>query len=82
MKKKVKNKKLGDEPIGKLTRVYDFLPSPEELASSERMLKITITLDESTVEFFKDQADVHNAKYQKMMREVLKAYAKKFKKSA
>ena len=84
MKKKTKKSRLvhSDEPIGKLTSVTDFLPSPEELVASEKMVKITIVLDEPTVEFFKSEADKQNAKYQKMMREVLKRYAKKFSRSA
>ena len=80
MKKKIKTKIKHDEdmPIGKLTRVKDFLPSPEELVISEKKLKITIELDEKTVNFFKNFAEKHDAKYQRMMREVLASYAKKY----
>ncbi len=75
MKKKTK---FGDEPIGKLTRVDDFLPPPNELISSGKMVKITITLDEDTLIFFKNEAEKLDAKYQRMMREVLSKYARKY----
>ncbi len=80
MKKKIK-RQLGDEPIGRLTTIPDFLPPPDELVASSKSLKITITLDEATVNFFKDVAEKNDAKYQRMMREVLQGYAKKFRKA-
>jgi predicted DNA binding CopG/RHH family protein len=79
MKKKAKMSKHGnDMPIGKLTRIKDFLPPPEELFFTDKKLKITIELDEKTVNFFKNYAEKHDAKYQRMMREVLKTYANKY----
>ena len=79
MKKKTKMSKHDDDmPIGKLTRVKDFLPPPEELVLADKKLKITIELDEKTVNFFKKYAEKHDAKYQRMMREVLKTYAQKY----
>jgi hypothetical protein len=79
MKKKTKMSKHNDDmPIGKLTRVRDFLPPPEQLVLADKKLKITIELDEKTVNFFKDYAEKHDAKYQRMMREVLKTYAQKY----
>lgn len=38
MKKKIN---YSDMPIGKLTRVKDFLPPPSELAKTEKTEKIT-----------------------------------------
>ncbi len=67
-----------DAPIGKLTRIKDFLPPPEELVFPKRTVKITISLDKSTVEFFKYQAKHHHLKYQKMIREVLDRYASRY----
>ena len=73
------NKKiLKDEPIGSLRRIADFLPSPEELFPKMEMKKITIEVDLETVDFFKLKAKKAGTKYQKMMREVLKIYAKKY----
>lgn len=79
MKKKIKNvDDLGDMPIGKMTRVFDFLPPPEELIAAERMVKVTLSLDQSCLEFFKAKANKLGAKYQKMMREVLRGYAQRY----
>jgi predicted DNA binding CopG/RHH family protein len=79
MKKKTKNKKINDDrPVGKLTRVPDFLPAPEELMPPENVTKITITIDVDTIEFFKKVAKKNGTKYQRMMREVLKGYARRF----
>ena len=64
-------------PIGRVTQVPDFLPSPAELAAAEESVKITILLKRSSVEFFKKAAAKHHTKYQKMMREVLDLYALK-----
>ena len=41
-------------PVGKLTRIDDRLPPPEELMASERTVKITLRLSESSIRFFKD----------------------------
>lgn len=66
-------------PVGKLTRVKDFLPPPHELIMPEETLKVTIALNKSTVEFFKKQASRHHTKYQKMIREVLDRYTSQYK---
>jgi len=63
-----------DMPAGKLQRVKDFLPAPHELAAAEPTVKITITLNKSSVEFFKQEANKNRTKYQKMIREVLDHY--------
>ena len=68
----------GDEPIGNLKRVADFLPPPSELLPQEEALKITLSIDSETVDFFKKVAKKNGTKYQRMMREVLKGYAKKY----
>lgn len=71
MKKKVNL----DMPIGKITRVNDFLPPPSELVVPENTVKITISLKKISVDFFKRQARLHHTKYQKMIRELLDRYA-------
>jgi len=66
-------------PIGDLKRVVDFLPPPEELLPKSEMERVTIDIEKETVEFFKRKAkQVPGGKYQRMMREVLKGYAKKY----
>ena len=67
-----------DMPMGKLVRVKDFLPPPHELVFPERTVKVTISLNQSSVEFFKRQARKHRAKYQKMIRELLDYYASNY----
>lgn len=82
MKKKSKNvDKFGDMPVGNLTRVPDFLPPPEELIAADTMVKVTLSIDRSSLEFFKAMANKLGAKYQKMMREVLRGYAQQYSES-
>ncbi len=76
MKKKIS--KYIDEPVGALKRVTDFLPPPHKLFPAEQKVKITLTLDKKTVSFFKTSAHQLGAKYQRLMREVLKKYSQQF----
>lgn len=78
----MKKSKMDDKPFGKLKRVADFLPAPDKLIQKEPVTKITLAVDDETVEFFKVTAKTLGTKYQKMMREVLKTYAGRFKKSS
>lgn len=77
MKRKTK-KISADEPKGSLTPISDFLPSPEELLPSEETIKITLAVDANTLKFFRKYADKAGLKYQRLMREVLKGYAKRY----
>ena len=67
-----------DMPIGKLTRVRDFLPPPEELVFPSDTVKVTIVLKRSSVNFFKQKAEKHHTKYQRMIRELLDRYAMQY----
>jgi predicted DNA binding CopG/RHH family protein len=58
----------------------DFLPSPDELIRKEPKVKITITLNTGSVDFFKRYAQKNNVKYQTMINEVLDKYVQKYKK--
>jgi len=78
MKKRTSKALHQDEPIGKLTQVNDFLPPPEKLLPKDHTIKVTVALDEQTVKFFKSAAQKMGLKYQRMIREVLKGYAKKY----
>lgn len=80
MKKRPKNKIRGDQPVGPLKSVADFLPPPEQLVPVDDMVKITISLDASSLAFFKSMATKIGAKYQRMMREVLRNYARHYAK--
>ena len=77
MKKKIET----DKPVGKLTRIPDFLPPPSELAPKEETVKVTLSVDKGTLIFFRSAAKDTGTKYQRMMREVLKGYASKYKKT-
>lgn len=67
--------KYTDEPLGEIKIVPDFLPSPEELAFREESVKVTITLSKKSIDFFKTEASKHNTQYQRMIRQLLDAYA-------
>ena len=72
MKNKMTDKNM---PVGKLTKVVDYLPPPGELIQPEDNVRITIHIRKSSINFFKKQAHRYHTKYQKMMREVLDRYA-------
>ncbi|MCK5035429.1 MAG: CopG family transcriptional regulator [Candidatus Sabulitectum sp.] len=63
-----------DEPMGDLSVVKDFLPTPEELALKDETVKITISLTKHSVDFFKKEAKLHNSQYQRMIRALLDDY--------
>lgn len=54
------------------------LPSPDEIAAaiSDKRRKVTLALDEETIDFFKHYAEEYGVPYQKMIRNVLDAYRK------
>lgn len=72
MKKKIT---YTDEPMGMVRIIPDFLPSPEQLAFKEEKVKVTISLSKASLDFFKEQAELHNTAYQKMIRNLLDTYA-------
>jgi len=65
--------------FGKMQRIEDFLPKPEELILKKPTTKITITLDSSSVDFFKQEATRLNSSYQRMMRNLLTEYANRMR---
>lgn len=72
----MKNKKTyTNEPLGKLRVVKDFLSQPEELVQAEDLVKITISLSRSSVEFFKRAAEENHTSYQKLIRRLLDDYS-------
>jgi hypothetical protein len=77
----MKKKTSSDKPVGKLKVIADFLPSPEKLFPKVEMVKITLSVDETTLKFFKTVAKTSKTQYQKMMREVLKRYAGQYDKA-
>lgn len=70
-----KRTRYTDEPLGELVMMKDFLPRPEELVLKEENVKITISLNKSSVDFFKKKAREHHTSYQKMIRRLIDWYA-------
>lgn len=71
---------------GKMQRVDDFLPRPEDLvlkkAVAPKTKKITLVLDDITIAIFKEEAKKLNAAYQPMIRKLLFEYALKISEGA
>ncbi|MBL7071741.1 MAG: CopG family transcriptional regulator [Candidatus Omnitrophica bacterium] len=67
-----------DMPMGKLQKVDDFLPPPEKLVLPERTIKVTLRLNKSSVQFFKEQARKYHTKYQKMLRFLVDKYVERY----
>ena len=74
MKKKIK---YTDGPIGEVEIIKDFLPRPEELVFKEDQVKVTLSLNKSSIDFFKEQAQKNHTQYQKMIRHLLDIYVSK-----
>lgn len=60
--------------FGPMTRIPDFLPPPEYLVHKHTSAKITLTLEPSTIAFFKAQAIKLGSSYQRMIRNLLDQY--------
>jgi len=70
----MKNKiKYSDEPIDAKI-VSDFLPSPENLILKEKKTRVTLTLTDKSLDFFKNSAKKHGASYQAMIRRLIDYY--------
>lgn len=70
----MKNKiNYNDEPI-EAKVVSDFLPKPENLILKEKKMRVTLTLTEKSLEFFKNAAKKHKASYQAMIRQLIDYY--------
>ncbi len=63
--------------IGRVRVVDDFLPSPEELASSDDNVKVTLSLTRRSVSFFKHEAARRRVPYQRMIRALVDGYAER-----
>lgn len=54
--------------------IKDFLPAPEALLSHENSVKITLSLNKNSIDFFKEKAIENHISYQKMLRRVIDLY--------
>ncbi len=65
-------------PVGKLTRIHDALPPPDQLVFPQDTIKVTLLLSKSSVEFFKHRAIRHRTKYQRMIRQLVDKYVEQY----
>jgi len=64
-----------------MTQAHSFvLEAPRVL--KEENVKVTISLNKSSVEYFKKEAQKHHTSYQRMIRRLLDWYASQYQKSA
>ena len=75
---KHKRKKLS-QPIGRVKIIEDFLPPPEKLLVKPKPVKITITLNQDSVDFFKEIAQKEHVSYQQLIRALLDQYASHYR---
>ena len=54
--------------------ISDFLPRPESFILNEKKKRVTLTLTENSLDFFKSAAKKHKASYQAMIRRLLDYY--------
>lgn len=81
MKKIPQNNQVFEGTFGKMMRVPDFLPSPEDLVLRPPAIKITLNMNQKTLRFFKAEADRLGGSYQRMIRNLLDHYAETFQNS-
>ena len=63
--------------IGDVRVVEDFLPAPDKLVLREDNVKVTLSLSQRSVTFFKRAAQKRRVPYQRMIRALVDAYAEK-----
>jgi hypothetical protein len=68
---------LNGEPIGKpgAPVKLDFLPSPEQVRQSFRTVKVTVSLEPSSLDYYRRQAKRRRETTAEVMRRVLQAHA-------
>jgi predicted DNA binding CopG/RHH family protein len=69
--------KYSKREIGRVRIVEDFLPSPDRLVLREENVKVTLSLSQRSVAFFKRAALKRRVPYQRMIRALVDAYAEK-----
>jgi predicted DNA binding CopG/RHH family protein len=65
------------ELAGDWRRIRDDLPTPDELAGEmSRQTKVTLALDDDAIAFFKREASRRKTSYQRMIRNLVRSYAR------
>ncbi len=65
-----------DEPMAMGRRVADFLPRPEDLVFRPAGVKVTLTLSEESITWFKQQGERLQTPYQRMIRNLVDEYVR------
>ncbi len=73
MKKRYKDN-IFEGTFGEMMAIKDFLPKPEDLVLREKKTRVTLTLSQKSLSFFKSAAKKHNASYQAMIRRLIDYY--------
>ena len=68
-----------DEPLQLGRRVDDFLPLPESLAFRPKGIKVTITLSEESIAYFKNESERLQTPYQRMIRNLIDEYVRQMR---
>jgi hypothetical protein len=75
---KKKTIKYTEGEIGRIGPVMkDFLPPPDQLVLRESNVKVTLSLSQKSVDFFKREAKKSRVPYQRMIRALVDAYAER-----
>lgn len=69
-----------DELLGKVSVIKDFLPPPDGLVLRRDHVKVTMSLNKSSVDFFKKEARKRHTSYQAMIRRLIDLYAAQYAK--
>ena len=62
------------ESLRNAKRIEDFLPPPDQLFIKDETKKITISLSQKSIDFFKKASKENHVPYQQMIRKVLDNY--------
>jgi predicted DNA binding CopG/RHH family protein len=71
MKRKIQ---YTDSPLGDYEIVDDFLPSPDKLIRKHENVRVTINLNKTSVNYFKNLAKERHTPYQKIIRTLIEYY--------
>ena len=63
--------------IGRFKVIKNFLPPPEKLVLRPSNVKVTLSLSQRSVDFFKREAAKQRVPYQRMIRALVDAYAER-----
>ena len=69
--------KYTEGEIGRFRIIKDFLPPQDQLVFRESNVKVTLSLSQKSVDFFKREAKKQHVPYQRMIRALVDAYAEK-----